>query len=185
MRLPGSLFATTQGKSLVELGGRPLVTGARRPNGSCVFYLNYAAGQPETRETDGKILRRLLLMAGCMPTAVGDAIYCHSYNSGPGKVAVLWSVDACKRFKFEYRDDIEQRMKYKDAAVGVPVQILVQEGTYRVYDYLSGEEEVMEVKGPSLPIALRGRSCALVYFGLDTPEWRAHLAKIRAARVAW
>jgi len=53
-------------------------------------YLNYAAGQPGTRELDGKLTGALFALAGCAPTALdAAAAYCHTFDTGPDKAAVL------------------------------------------------------------------------------------------------
>ena len=177
---PGGLFSTTQGEALARIGDKAVVTRVSRPNGSRVYYLNYSAGQPETRATDRAILARLLTAAGCAPVAATtDAAYCHVFYVPGGKVAVIWSKDACERLKFQYRSDIDQRMKYHDPTVDLQVRVAAPQGTYRVYDFLSGSDETIAVSRDWLGIELKGRSCALVYFGPDSPAWRAFLARVK------
>ena len=180
VRLPGKLFATERGEKLADLGGKPLVARAQRANGSVVYYLNYAAGQPETRDLDRKLLGRLLTLADCQPTVLqGEGVTCHPFDVAGGKAVVLWSRDACARFRFEYRSDIEQRVKYEDPSVDLSLRLALPDGAYRVYDFWSGGEEVQTVRGGGLPLTLKGRSCTLVYCGADTPAWRAHLGRLR------
>jgi hypothetical protein len=180
LTFPGGLYATEQGEALVTLSGRPLVTRLRQPNGSTVYYLNYAAGQPETRKTDGVIIERILASAGCEPSARStEGVYCHTFDCGVGEVAVLWSRDACDRFDFEYRSDIEQRMRYRDPLVDLEVRLAVPDGTYRIYDFLGDAEAVRTASGDGLLVSLKGRSCALVYYGPDRPQWLGTIQGLR------
>ncbi|NCO42511.1 MAG: hypothetical protein AUJ96_01650 [Armatimonadetes bacterium CG2_30_66_41] len=77
-------------------------------------------------------------------------------------------------------------MAYRDAAVEVPVRVAAAPGTYRLYDFFADTEELRTAEAGGLSLSLRGRSCALLYFGADTAEWRARLVEIRdAAKVAF
>ena len=107
-------------------------------------------------------------------------MYCHTFDTGPGHVAVVWSRDACDRFAFEYRSDIVQRMNYADPAVSAVVSLAVPPGRYLTYDFLS-RTEVLQDAGNGLELELDGTSCALVYFGADTPQWREFLSRVRQA----
>ena len=57
--------------------------------------------------------------------------------------------------------------------------VAAPQGAYRVYDFLSGADEIRAVGRDGLGVELKGRSCALVYFGLDSPAWQAFLAKVK------
>jgi hypothetical protein len=179
MNLPGNAFLCGAGTALATLGERPLVTEATRPNGSRVVYLNYAAGQAETRDVDRRLLRAALASAGVAPTTPTPGVYCHTYTAGPGTVAVLWSLDACERFKFEYRGDIEQRLAYRDPKTAVAAQVTVPPGSYRVLDWLEQQELTTAAADGALTLGLQGRTCAVYYYGADTPEWRACLERAR------
>ena len=181
VNLPGATFLCGAGIALATVGERPLVTEAARPNGSRVVYLNYAAGQAETRDLDRRLLKAALATAGVAPTTATPEVYCHTYQAGPGTVAVLWILDACERFTFEYRSDIEQRLAYRDPKTAVAVQVTVPAGAYRVLDWLERQEQVATAPEGALSLGLQGRSCALYYFGPDTPDWRAYLDAVRKA----
>jgi hypothetical protein len=181
VKLPGPLFQCSAGTPLATLGTQALVTTATRANGSRVVYLNYAAGQPETRDVDQQLLRAALASAGSPATTVTPGVYCHTYAVGAGTVAVLWSTAACERFKFEYRGDIEQRLAYRDPAVDIAVQVSVPAGSYRVLDWLEQQEQVSAAAEGTLTLKLQGRSCALYYFGPDTAAWQASLEGLRQA----
>lgn len=180
--LPGGLYQTAQGEAVARIGDAALVTRAARPNGSVVYYLNYAAGQPETRQLDGAIVGRLLEQAVCARRASdADRVYCHTFEVAGGHAAVIWSRDACDRFRFEYRDDIEQRMPYRDGTVDVLLRLAVAGGTYRVYDFLADTESVGQAGADGLPVRLSGRTCALLYYGADTPEWQQAVARLKGS----
>jgi hypothetical protein len=181
VRVPGAAFRSGEGRVLAEVGGQVLVTEAQRANGNRVVYLDYAAGQPETQELDRGLLRAALASAGCTAVTDTPGVYCHTYKAGPGAVAVLWSVTACARFKFEYRGDIEQRMTYRDDSVAVAVRVRTPEGRYRVLNWLGQDETVTTTEDGTLPLDLTGRSCAVHYFGPDTPEWQTYPERVRKA----
>lgn len=171
--LPGAAFACTAGTALAKAGERALVTEATRPNGSRVVYLNYAAGQAETRDLDRSLLRAALATAGVVPVTPTPGVYCHTYQAGPGMVVVLWSLGACERFHFEYRNDIDQRLAYRDPATDVAVRIAVPAGPCRVLDWLDRQEQMVAAPDGALTLALQGRSCALYYIGPDTPAFQS------------
>lgn len=178
---PGGFFQCSAGEPLASLGAQALVTEAPRANGSRVLYLNYAAGQAETRDLDRRLLGAALASAGVVPTTATPGVYCHTYAVGPGTVAVLWSVEACERFRFEYRNDVEQRLPYHDPAVNLTVQVTVPAGSYRVLDWLAQQERAASAPAGTLDLDLRGRSCAMYYYGPDTPAWNACLERARQA----
>lgn len=88
-----------------EVGGKALATEVRRANGSRRVYPNYAGGQPEARKLDTSLLGAALASVGCAAATNTLGVYCHARKAGVGTVAVLWSVAACDRSKFEYRGD--------------------------------------------------------------------------------
>jgi len=179
--LPGAAFACSAGTVLARVGEQPLVTQATRPNGSRVIYLNYAAGQAETRDLDRQLLRAALATAGVVPVTPTPGVYCHAYKAGPGTVVLLWSLGACERFRFEYRGDIEQRLSYRDPATDLAVRIAAPTGPCRVFDWLEQQEHVVAAPDGILTLTLQGRSCALYYYGPDTPACRSWTEALRRA----
>lgn len=55
-------------------------------------------------------------------------------------------------------------------------------GAYRVYRYLEGREETVEVTDGTLALDNSGRFCEVYYFGPDTPVFRAFLDEVKADR---
>ena len=55
-------------------------------------------------------------------------------------------------------------------------------GAYRVYRYLEGREETVEVSDGTLALDNSGRFCEVYYFGPDTPPFRAFLDEVKADR---
>jgi len=183
LRFRGGLFGLSgEGRRLVLTDAGPLVSEVHRLNGSRLVYLHYAAGQHETEQLDRTLLTAILSDTVNVQPAAGSA-YVHTYRIPHGAVTVLYDKGTCEAFHFVY-DRRKQRFPYNAPDVRCSICLSVRAATaYRIYDFLGDRERVTN-SGPKgvLTLGLSGVSCALVYHGQDTPEWRETIASLRTFR---
>ncbi|HEX2999143.1 MAG TPA: hypothetical protein VHR86_02755, partial [Armatimonadota bacterium] len=181
--VPAERFVAQGAKTLLQVGGQPLVQMKQISNGGRIFFLTYRAGRKDVpTTTEDRITAALMALLHVTPEfKAPQRLIAHTYQLAPGQVAALFDRECFDAFSKENGSG-KELLRLSAPETDLSCSVRVPNGLYRIYDLLHDRELCAEAVGGTLTLRLQGASMGIFYYGQDTPAWQARLAKIRAAR---
>lgn len=186
VNIAGGYYKVDSGKTLLSVGGLPIVSQRDYGNGGSVIYLHYRAGEPSNLELDKKIFAALAEEYGSRSQFDNNKeIYTHKYVLGMGGYSVvLWARPTLDAWNFIYDGNLKQRLADLSPNFSAITHVLLDKsGDYIVYDLVSDQKEYQKTNGNRITLNLKDNTCAVYYVLPKNSAGEEKILKLKESRL--